>query len=277
MFENKIIMVFGGTGTIGSAIVEYLLKTDIKTIRIFSNDENSLWETQQKFGNHKIRYLLGDIRNLERIKRSLKGVNYVFNCAAIKHVPFAEYNPMEAVGVNIKGLSNIIDGCVYNDVEKLLHISTDKVCYASSVMGATKLIGESLLQMRSAQNPEVDMVCVRSGNVYNSRGSIIPYINECIRMRKNVNITDIKMERYFISIKNLITFIMKTFTEGNHGDIWIPKLKSTKIIDLISDLPYTIIGRKKGEKLKEFLFTNEESLNLITKKDCYIIKNELWH
>lgn len=270
-------MVFGGTGTIGSALVEYLLKIDIKTIRIFSNDENSLWEAQQKFGNHRLRYLLGDIRNLERVKRSLKGVDYVFNCAAIKHVPFAEYNPMEAIGVNIKGLSNIIDGCIYNQVEKLLHISTDKVCYASSVMGATKLICESLLQMRSAQNPEIDMVCVRSGNVFNSRGSILPYINKCKKNGKIIEITDIEMERYFITIHSLTEFIIKTFIEGNHGDIWIPKLKSTKIIDLIGNYSYRIIGRRKGEKLKEYLFTNEESLNIIIKENYYIIKNELWH
>lgn len=270
-------MVFGGTGTIGNAIVEYLLKTNVKTIRIFSNDENSLWETQQKFGNHKLRYLLGDIRNLERVKRSLKGVDYVLNCAAIKHVPICEYNPIEAVSVNIKGLSNIIDGCVYNNIKKFLHISTDKVCYASSVMGATKLIGESLLQMRSAQNPKIDMVCVRSGNIFNSRGSILPYIDKCKKMNKIIEITDIRMERYFVTIYSITEFIMKAFIEGNHGDIWIPKLKSTKIIDLIGESPYKIIGRRKGEKLRESLFTDEESLKIITKENYYIIRNELWH
>jgi UDP-N-acetylglucosamine 4,6-dehydratase len=277
MFKNKIITVFGGTGTVGSLIVEYLRTQSPKSIRVFSNDENSLWEKQQEWKHDGLRYLLGDIRDFERVKRALKGVDYVFNCAAVKHVPFAEYNPMEAVNVNIHGLSNIIEACIIQKVKKLLHISTDKACEPSTCMGATKMIGERLIQMRWAQNPEMDMVCVRSGNIWNSRGSIIPLIKEYKKQQLPFPLTDLDMKRYFIEPDKLLKFIMLVFENGKKGEIWIPKLKEVKITDLIKGMyekegSFKIVGRRKGEKLREKLFSETE-INIKEYETYWIIES----
>lgn len=278
MFEDKTICVFGGTGTVGSLIVEELLKRNVKIIRVFCNSEQELWEKQQEWRSPNIRYLLGDIRNTERVKRALKGVDYVFNCAAVKHVPFAEYNPMEAVDINIHGLENIIEACVYHNIQKLLHISTDKAVKPSTLMGATKMIGERLIQIRWAQNPEVEMVCVRSGNIWNSRGSLVPFIRECKKQEKTITITDPNMTRYFIEPHELIVFIMKAFTEGKEGEVWVPKLKKLNIMDIIHgevgiEYPTEIIGRRKGEKLHEELISEEELLYSKEKETHWVILN----
>jgi FlaA1/EpsC-like NDP-sugar epimerase len=281
MFNNKTICVFGGTGTIGSLIVDYLLTQEPKTIRIFSNDEDSLWKAQRKwnYGNrNNIRYLLGDIRNLERCRIALKNVDFVFNAAAIKHVPFAEYNPMEAVNVNINGLNNIIQACVERKAKKLLHISTDKAVKPTTVMGATKFIGEQLVQMRWAQNPEVDMVCVRLGNVWDSRGSIVPLIHECMKKQKPIPLTSPKMERYFMQPEEVTEFIIDSFKNGEHGEIRIPKLKVVKILDIMRgeagvEYPFEEIGIRKGEKISEELISEEELNFAIEFEDKWIIEN----
>lgn len=280
MFKDKIITVFGGTGTIGSLIVEELRKYNPKTIRIFSNDENSLWDCQQKWYEKNFRFLLGDIRDLERVRIAVKGVDYVFNAAAVKHVPFCEYNPMEAVSVNIIGLSNILNVCIEHRIKKILHISTDKACNPSTVMGASKLICERLLQIRWSQDPQVKMVCVRLGNVWNSRGSIGPLIHECQKQHKPFPLTSIDMTRYFMQPEEVIEFIFKSFKEGGNGEIFIPKLKIVKILDLLHgeagiDYPYEVIGIRKGEKMNEALITEEELRMSIENEKYWIIKNEV--
>lgn len=280
-FENKKICVFGGTGTIGSLIVEYLITQNPSVIRIFSNDENSLWESQQKWKygkNNNIRYLLGDIRDLDRCILALKNIDYVFNCAAIKHVPFCEYNPLESVKTNILGLDNIINACIYRRIKKLLYISTDKAVRPSTVMGACKQIGERILQMKWAQNPEIKMLCVRLGNVWNSRGSILPLINECKKQEKPIPITDSNMTRYFMQPEEVIDFIIESFKEGGEGEIFIPKLKTVKILDIIHgevgiDYPFKEIGIRRGEKLEEELISKEELRFAEEYEDKWILKS----
>lgn len=282
-FKNKVACVFGGTGTIGSLIVEYLLDQHLKGIRIFSNDENSLWECQQKWNygkDNNLRYLLGDIRDLERVKKAVNKCDFVFNCAAIKHIPFSEYNPLEAVSVNIIGLDNIISACVEKSASKLLHISTDKVVNNTTVMGATKLICERILQIRWAQNPTVKMVCTRLGNVYGSRGSIVLVIKNCVKQQKPVPLTDLNVLRYFMQPSETIDFIVKSFEEGGNGEIFIPKLKETRIIDVICKeagerYPYQIVGLRKGEKLKEELISEEELKFAEEHEDKWIIRNDI--
>lgn len=280
IFERKTICVFGGTGTIGSLIVEYLLNQNPYSIRVFCNDENSLWEKQQEWNNEKIRYLLGDIRDLDRVRRALFNVDYVFNCAAIKHVPFAEYNPLEAVQTNIIGLDNIITASIENKVKKLLHMSTDKAINPSCVMGASKMISERLLQIRWAQHPNIQMICVRSGNVLDSRGSFTQIINILKENNVPIKITDLEMTRFFIKQNEIVDFIIKAFKEGINGEIWVPILKETKIIDLIheivgDDYPIEVIGVRKGEKLHEKLLSNyEESIVNKESKYMWIIRNE---
>ncbi len=279
LFEGKTICVFGGTGTIGTLIVEYLITQKPYAIRIFSNDENSLWECQQKWGNkNPFRYLLGDVRDFRRVKRALKDVDYVFNCAAIKHVPFAEYNPIETIHVNIDGLDNIIDGCVHYNIKKLLHISTDKAVEPTTLMGMSKGISEKLVQIRWTQNPKIQMIVVRLGNVYGSRGSIVPIIRKQKADGQPITITNPDMERFFMMPDEVIKFIIKAFREGGRGDIWVPKLKESKLMDVIEkevgkDYPITIIGSRKGEKLREILLTDyEKSISRISKEE-WVIRN----
>jgi len=279
-FSGKSVTVFGGTGSIGNIIVDYLRKFNPKVIRIFSNDENSLWESQQKWGDDDdMRYLLGDIRNYSRVKRALKGIDYVFNCAAIKHVPFAEYNPLEAVNVNIIGLDNIINASVECNIKKLLHISTDKAVEPSTVMGATKLIGERLFQMRWTQNPTLKMMIVRFGNVYGSRGSIILIIREQKKKCLPITITDLNMTRYFMQKKEVIDLIITAFMNGKEGEIWVPKLKLKLLSEVIKkevgeNYPFEIIGVRKAEKLSEKLLFDHEILEVIDNGKYWIIPNE---
>jgi len=280
VFENKKICVFGATGTIGTLIVDYLLTQNPEVIRVFANSENSLWLSRQQWKEINVRYLLGDIRSLERVRSALKDIDYVFNCAAVKHVDFAEYNPMEAVSVNINGLNNIIQACIERKVKKLLHISTDKVVNTSTVMGATKLIGERLVQIRWSQNPTVQMVVVRLGNVWNSRGSIVPLIHECMKQHRPIPLTHPEMTRYFIQPEELIKFVMDAFENGGKGEIYVPKLKVVKILDLIHNeagisYPFETIGIRRGEKLSEELISQEELRFATELQDKWIIKHEI--
>jgi len=278
-FENRTICVFGGTGTIGSLIIEYLLKQQPSSIRVFSNDENSLWEKEQEWNSDKLRFLLGDIRDYRRVLRAVRNTDYVFNSAAIKHVSKAEYNPIEAVNTNILGLDNIIEACISANVKKLLHISTDKACEPICVMGYTKAIGERIMQTRWIQNPTFDMVSVRLGNVLGSRGSIIPIVRDLIEQNKPITITDSNMVRYFMKENEVVDFIMKAFIEGNHADIWIPKLKEELLIDVlerefkISEKEVIFIGKRKGEKLKEILISQDELEDAQSEKEYWILKN----
>ena len=285
MFENKKICVFGGTGTIGSLIVEYLITQNPSVIRVFSNDENSLWKAQQRWGygeQNNIRYLLGDIRSIDRCLLALKDIDYVFNAAAIKHVPFAEYNPIEAVNINILGLDNIINACIYRKIKKLLHVSTDKAIEPTTLMGMTKGIGERVLQIRWSQNPEVNMICVRMGNILESRGSILPKIRAQKAKGLPLTITNPDMERFWISQKDCIEFIVNAFRDGKNGEIWVPKLKEINLMELVRkevgmDYPIEIIGNRKGEKLREKLLSDYEIMIADnTKRNVWIIKNEFW-
>jgi len=286
MFEDKTICVFGGTGTVGSLIVNELMKHDPYSVRIVCNNENELWEANQSMTKRysdnkqfkKLRYLHGDIRDLERVRRALKEVDYCFNCAAMKHVPYCEYNPLEAVKTNILGLDNVIEGCVENGVKKLLHISTDKAVEPTCVMGNTKAIGEKLLRMRWQQNPTTQMVIVRSGNIWNSRGSIMKLVDECKKQEKPVPITDKRMMRFFITPEELITFIMKAFKEGKNGETWIPKLEEVSILDVIrnglpENYPLVEVGRREGEKLREKLYSEAEEIKEF--EFYWIIENEV--
>jgi len=247
---------------------------------VFGIDEDSLWESQQKWKNEKIRYLLGDIRNLRRVKRALSGVDYVFNMAAIKHVPFCEYNPIEAIEVNILGLNNIITASIEQKVKKLLHISIDKAVNPSNIMGVSKMVSERLLQIRWIQNPKIQMVCVRSGNVWNSRGSIVQIIKKLKDKNQPIPITDSNMTRFFIYPNELISLIINAFKEGKNGEIWVPKLKEVNLLDIVhnlvgKDYPIEIVGIRKGEKLHEELILDYEiSISDESLENVWVIKND---
>jgi len=289
-FKNKVILVFGGTGSIGSEIVSQLLKYDVKTIRIFSNSEDELWKSKLKFYDslYKLRFLLGDIRNYERVYRATDNVDYVFNAAAIKHVPIAEYNPMEAINVNIHGLENIIEAAFSCGVNKLIHISTDKAVFPTTVMGATKMLGERLCisrELTKGTNKTI-ISCVRFGNVLGSRGSIIPLIKKQIESGNRVTLTDEKMRRFFISISQAVKLVLKATLSSQGGEIHVLKMPIVLIKDLIEVIikeyspkigkdPNSIkiqkIGPRLGEKINEELVSQIEFSSCYETEDMYIV------
>ena len=289
-FKDKVILVTGGTGSIGSEIVAKLLNYDPKAIRILTNSENELWETRLRFKkfSKKLRFLLGDIRNFERMKRATKEVDFVFNAAAIKHVPISEYNPLEAANVNIFGLENIIESCFINRVTKLVHISTDKAVNPTTVMGATKMLGERLcISRESAKGTSPTIIsCVRFGNVFGSRGSIIPLIKNQIKTSNKVTLTDEKMNRFFMSVSQAAELILQAMIRAKGGEIFVLKMPTIRIIDLIeifieeyapkigkksNSIKIEVVGPRLGEKIDESLISSIEFSSCYEMADMYII------
>ncbi|MFW9938509.1 MAG: SDR family NAD(P)-dependent oxidoreductase [Candidatus Thorarchaeota archaeon] len=289
-FENKTVLVTGGTGSIGSEIVRKLLNLKPKTVRILSNSENELWESKLKFQefSDKLRFLLGDIRNYERIRRAADNVDIIFNAAAIKHVPISEYNPMEAVNVNIHGLENVIEAAFDAEVEKLIHISTDKAVNPTTVMGATKLLSERLCISRQLTRGvhTTTISCVRFGNVLGSRGSIVPLIKQQINESNYVTLTDLNMRRFFLSISDAVDLVLKAAVLSDGGEIFVLKMPNLLIKDLIEviieeyspkigknpkDIEIKLIGSREGEKIDEKLISSVEISSLYETEDMFII------
>lgn len=289
-FKDKKILVIGGTGSIGTETVIQLLKLEPKAIRILSNSENELWMTRQKFIEHedKIRYLLGDIRNYERIDRAMKEIDYVFNAAAIKHVPLSEYNPLEAITVNIIGVDNVIQAAFNNNVKKVIQISTDKAINPTTVMGATKMIGERLAISRQlAKGTQQTIIsCVRFGNVLGSRGSIIPLIKEQIKKGNNVTLTHPEMRRFFMTMPQAVELILKAMMKSQGGEIFVLKMPTLLIKDLIeviieeyapvinkdpNEIKTELIGPRGHEKLNEELISPSEFSTCYEAEDVYIV------
>lgn len=289
-YEDKIILVCGGTGSIGSKIVEHLLRYNPKAIRIFSNSENELWDTKMKFESYssKLRFLLGDIRDFERVRRAVEGTDIIFNAAAIKHVPISEYNPVEAINVNIHGIENLIEAALIYNVQKLIHISTDKAVNPTSVMGATKLLSERLCISRQLAKGKhtTKISCVRFGNVLGTRGSIIPLIKEQLERGDEVTLTNDRMRRFIMSESEATELVLKAACLSEGGEIFVLKMPNLYIKDLIEVIieeycpiigkePKTIkiksIGTRPGEKLDEKLIAKNEYVYLFELKDMYII------
>ena len=289
-FEDKVVLITGGTGTIGSEIVSQLLNYNPKTIRILSNSENELWLTKLRFKDsvNKLRFLLGDIRNLERVIRASENVDLIFNAAAIKHVSISEYNPMEAINVNIHGLENIIEAAFRCNVKKLIHISTDKAVIPTTVMGATKMLGERLCISRELTmgNKSTIITCVRFGNVLGSRGSIIPLIKKQIKNGTDVTLTDEEMKRFFLSISQAVELVLKSAFLAHGGEIFVLKMPTIRIKDLIEVIikEYCVIIGKNpdsikirttapvfGEKFEEELISPIEYSSCYETEDMYCI------
>lgn len=276
IFNNKILLVSGGTGSFGNAVVHRFLTTDIKEIRILSRDEKKQDDMrhrfQSKYPNHfqKIKFYIGDVRDYESIKYAFRGVDYVFHAAALKQVPSCEFYPMEAVKTNVIGSNNVISACVENHIKKAIFLSTDKAAYPINAMGMTKALMEKNVIARSRQMLYGDpILCLtRYGNVMASRGSVIPLFCEQISQGKQLTLTNPNMTRFMMTLEDAVDLVMYAFENGKQGDLFVQKAPAATIETLAkavlelkhSNVGYNVIGTRHGEKVFEVLVTSEEML-----------------
>lgn len=284
MLNKKKILITGGTGSFGKKALEIITKKyKLKKCIIFSRDEQKQFSLQQKFPdgpNSSVRYFLGDVRDFDRVNYALKGIDYVIHAAALKHVPMAEYNPLEVIKTNILGAENIIRAAINNNVKKVLALSTDKASSPINLYGATKLVSDKLFVAANNYKgvTETKFSVVRYGNVMGSRGSVIPYF---LKKKKDnlIPVTDTRMTRFNITLKESVNFVIKSLNLMWGGEIFVPKIPSYKILDLVksinSNAKIKIIGIRPGEKIDEEMISAQESLNTIESKNFYIITPNL--
>lgn len=268
MFVNKVLLITGGTGSFGHAVVRRFLNSDIKEIRIFSRDEKKQDEMRNRFKSNKIKYYIGDVRDFNSINDAMKGVDFVFHAAALKQVPSCEFYPMEAIKTNTIGTENTVNAAIQNKVKKFILLSTDKAVYPINAMGMSKALAEKIVVAKSKNLTNDDTVlCVtRYGNVMASRGSVIPLFIEQIKQRKDLTITDPKMTRFLMSLDEAVDLVLYAFEKATNGDVFIQKAPASTIIDLAQALvqlyngesKIKIIGTRHGEKQSETLLTREE-------------------
>ena len=287
IFKDKVLMVTGGTGSFGNAVVTRFLESDIREIRILSRDEKKQDDMrhllQSKYPEvfSKVKFYIGDIRDYNSICDHFKGVDYVFHAAALKQVPSCEFFPLEAVKTNVMGSNNVISACVANKVKKAIFLSTDKAAYPINAMGMSKAMMEKNVIARSRQLTEDDTVlCLtRYGNVMASRGSVIPLFCDQIQEGKRLTITNPEMTRFMMTLEDAVDLVLYAFENGNQGDLFVQKAPAATIQTLAeaildlknSDVGYTCIGTRHGEKLYEVLVTSEEMLRAEDMGDYYRI------
>ena len=275
-FENKTLLITGGTGSFGNAVLDRFLTTDIGEIRILSRDEKKqddmrhAYQAKMPETAGKIRFYIGDVRDYRSIVNAFRGVDYVFHAAALKQVPSCEFYPMEAVKTNVQGSDNVVSACVENHVRKAIFLSTDKAAYPINAMGMTKAVMEKNVIARSRQMlPGDPVLCLtRYGNVMASRGSVIPLFCEQIEESKRLTITNPAMTRFMMTLNDAVDLVLYAFEHGEQGDLFVQKAPAATIETLAqailelkhSDVGYTCIGTRHGEKLYEVLVTAEEML-----------------
>lgn len=276
-YSNRVILLTGGTGSFGQKCVEILLKKhNPKKIIVFSRDEYKQFLMRKKFNSTRIRYFLGDVRDAERLHRAFYGVDLVIHAAALKQVPFLEYNPFEAIKTNVLGAENIINAAIDNRVKKVLAISSDKAVNPINLYGASKLCADKLFVAGNAYSGYIrtKFSVVRYGNVFNSRGSIIPLFKEQ-KVNGSLTITDKRMTRFWITLEQGVNFVLGCLDIMEGGEIFIPKVPSMKIVDLADAVApgcsHKFIGIRPGEKLHEVLVPEDESHNTFESKDAYVI------
>jgi UDP-N-acetylglucosamine 4,6-dehydratase len=282
--NGKSVLVTGGTGSFGRKFIEIVLKKypKIKKLVVFSRDELKQFEMAQTFNLSTypaIRYFIGDVRDKDRLITALKGIDIVVHAAALKHVPVAEYNPMEFIKTNIHGAQNVIDASIYNDVEKVIALSTDKAANPINLYGATKLCSDKLFVAANniAGGQKITFSVVRYGNVIASRGSVIPFFKKLISEGvKEIPVTDERMTRFFITLEDGVNFVLKSLERMLGGEIFVPKIPSVKITELAKamapNLKIKIIGMRPGEKIHEVMCPADESHLTLEFKDHFVIK-----
>ena len=268
MFSGKTLLITGGTGSFGNAVLRRFLKTDIREIRIFSRDEKKQDDMRHQYNDDKIKYYVGDVRDKESLRQALLGVNYVFHAAALKQVPSCEFFPMEAVRTNIIGTDNLLRAAVEGEVQKVICLSTDKAAYPINAMGTSKAMMEKVViaNSRNVSQDKTMICCTRYGNVMCSRGSVIPLFVEQIKAGKELTVTNMDMTRFMMSLDEAVELVLFAFQHANSGDIFVHKAPAATIrilVEAVRELfdvqnPIKTIGIRHGEKMYETLLTNEE-------------------
>ena len=268
MFKNKVLLITGGTGSFGNAVLQKFIDTDINEIRIFSRDEKKQDDMRRLYQNKKIKFYLGDVREKQSIDQAIVGVDFVFHAAALKQVPSCEFYPMEAVRTNIIGTENLLDAAINNNVKKVICLSTDKAVYPINAMGVSKSLMEKVFVAKSRVSNKIKIIGTRYGNVMASRGSVIPLFYEQIKSGKPITITDSNMTRFMMTLEDAVELVLFAFENGNSGDIFVQKAPSTTIGNLAetmkkiynSNSEIKNIGIRHGEKIHETLLSKEERL-----------------
>lgn len=269
MFNDKILLITGGTGSFGNAVLKRFLNTDIKEIRIFSRDEKKQHDMRVEMNNPKIKFYIGDVRDYNSLFAALQGVHYVFHAAALKQVPSCEFYPLEAVRTNVLGTENVLNAAIANQVGKVICLSTDKAVYPINAMGMSKAMMEKIMVAKSRHSGSTVLIGTRYGNVMASRGSVIPLFHEQIIKNQPITVTDPAMTRFMMTLNDAVELVLFAFEHGNSGDIFVQKSPASTIGELAeamkkiykSEVPINIIGTRHAEKLFETLLSREEFLN----------------
>ena len=270
--KNKVILVTGGSGSIGSALVARLLKYPVKSVRVLDINEYELFNLKRLINNPKLRLFLGSIDDKDRVEIACNGVDIIFHLAAAKNIEITEYNPIETINTNINGIINLIQMTIKNKPKKFINVSTDKAANPTTLYGSTKQISEQLTSW--ATTKDTKFASVRFGNVLDTRGGVFELWQNQVKENKPLSITDVAMERFFIEKEKAITYILKCMMLANDGEIFVPKLKSFKMIDLANAISkkHKIIGMRYGEKINEELLTEQEKRIAKETKEMWIIK-----
>ncbi|WP_027937181.1 UDP-N-acetylglucosamine 4,6-dehydratase (inverting) [Anaeroarcus burkinensis] len=280
MFNNQVILVTGGTGSFGKQFIKTILdQYSPKKIIVYSRDELKQFEMQQVFNQECMRYFIGDVRDGSRLKQAMRGVDYVVHAAALKQVPAAEYNPMECIKTNVDGAKNVIDAAIENEVKKVVALSTDKAANPVNLYGATKLVSDKLFVAANniVGEHQTRFSVVRYGNVVGSRGSVVPFFKKLIAEgATELPITDEQMTRFWITLPQGVDFVLKAFQRMQGGELFVPKIPSSRIVDLASalapELPHKIVGIRPGEKLHETMCPADDSHLTLEFADHFVIR-----
>jgi UDP-N-acetylglucosamine 4,6-dehydratase/5-epimerase len=266
MFKNKTLLITGGTGSFGNAVLDKFIESDIAEIRIFSRDEKKQDDMRRKYQNSKLKFYIGDVRNKDSINNAMKDVDFVFHAAALKQVPSCEFYPMEAVRTNIVGTNNVVDVAVDNSVKKVICLSTDKAVYPINAMGVSKAMMEKVFVAKSRTSGKTKIIGTRYGNVMASRGSVIPLFHHQLVNNMPLTITNPEMTRFMMTLENAVELVLYAFENGESGDIFVQKAPSSTIgqlADVMKDIYNSKsiiknIGVRHGEKMHETLLSKEE-------------------
>lgn len=268
MFKNKTLMITGGTGSFGNAVLKRFLSTDVAEIRIFSRDEKKQEDMRIALNNSKLKFYIGDVRNYESVYQSMKGVDYVFHAAALKQVPSCEFYPMEAVRTNVMGTENVLNAATACGVKRVVVLSTDKAVYPINAMGISKAMAEKLVVAKSRMQQEGETIfcATRYGNVMASRGSVIPLFVSQLKSGSALTVTDPNMTRFLMSLEDSVDLVLYAYQHGKQGDIFVQKAPASTVADLAealkelfkNDGDVRVIGTRHGEKLYESLISREE-------------------